>query len=44
MRMFIVAVLVMVVTGLGAAAFLNTIQKPADVAFATQGARVDPGE
>eukprot|EP01037_Dinobryon_pediforme_P005322 gene5322-5375_t len=44
MRMFLVAVVVMVLSGLGAAAFLSTIQKPADVAFATQGARIDPGE
>lgn len=42
--MFLLAVVVMVLSGIGAAALLNTIQKPADVAFATQGARVDLGE
>ena len=44
MRMFLLAVLVMVVSGLGAAAFLDTVQKPADIAFSTPGARIDPGE
>ncbi len=44
MRMFFLAVLVMAVAGVGAAAALNTIQKPANQAFATPGARVDPGE
>ena len=44
MRMFFVAVIVMAVSGLGAAAVLNTIQKPADTAFSTPGARIDPGE
>ena len=44
MRMFLVAVIVMVVSGIGAAAVLNTIQKPADTAFSTPGARIDPGE
>lgn len=44
MRMFLVAVIVMAVSGLGAAAVLNAFQKPADIAFTTQGARIDPGE
>lgn len=44
MRMFLVAILVMAGLGVGAYFGLNTIQKPADVAFATQGARVDPSE
>jgi len=44
MRAFIVAVVVMVVIAVGAALVLDTAQKPADVAFATKGARVDPME
>jgi hypothetical protein len=42
--MFLVAFVVMVATGFGAAAFLNVLQKPADLAFSTSGARIDPGE
>lgn len=41
MRMFLLAVIVMIMSGIGAAAALNAIQRPADVAFATGGARVD---
>lgn len=41
MRMFLVAAVVMVGLGVFSWAGLNSIQKPADVAFATQGARVD---
>jgi hypothetical protein len=44
MRVFFVAVVVMVLTGVAAAGILNTIQKPVDIAFATKGARIDPGE
>jgi hypothetical protein len=44
MRMFLLAVVVMVASGIGAAAVLNTIQKPVDIAFSTPGARIDPGE
>lgn len=44
MRMFLLAVVVMVASGIGAAAVLNTIQKPADIAFSTPGARIDPGD
>jgi hypothetical protein len=42
--MFLVAVLAMIVVSVGAYYALNTIQKPVDVAFATQAARIDPGE
>lgn len=41
MRMFLIAVVVVLVTGVGAAALLNAVQRPAEVAFATQGARID---
>jgi hypothetical protein len=44
MRMFLVAVVIMVASGIGAAAVLNSIQRPADTAFSTPGARIDPGE
>ena len=44
MRMFLVAFVVMAISGLGAAAVLNVFQKPADIAFTTKGARIDPGE
>jgi uncharacterized protein YcfJ len=44
MRMFLVAVVVMAISGVGAAAVLNVFQKPADIAFTTKAARIDPGE
>jgi Flp pilus assembly pilin Flp len=44
MRMFVVAVIAMVVIATGAWFVLETVQKPVDVAFTTPGARIDPGE
>lgn len=44
MRMFLAAVVVMIGIGVGAKLALDTIQEPADVAFTTKGARIDPGE
>ena len=44
MRMFLIALVAMTALGVGAYAGLTAIQKPADVAFATPGARVDPAE
>ncbi len=41
MRMFLVAVVVMVGTAVGAAYVLGTFQKPVGVAFTTPGARPD---
>jgi hypothetical protein len=42
MRMFLLGVIVMLLIGVGAAAALDAIQKPASVAFSTGGARPDP--
>ena len=41
MRMFGVAVVVMVLVAIGAAVVLNAVQEPVAVAFSTQGARPD---
>ena len=42
MRAFLTACLVIVVLGVGAYFALNTIQKPSGIAYATDGARIDP--
>jgi hypothetical protein len=44
MRMFLAGIVVMAVLGVGGYFLLNSIQKPADVAFATSNVRVDPQE
>lgn len=44
MRMFLVAITMMVVTAVGASLVLATVQEPVGIAFATQGARPDLGE
>ena len=44
MKVFIAALLFAVVTAVGVAMLLNTVQQPSSVAFTTGGARVgDPG-
>jgi uncharacterized protein YcfJ len=40
MRMFLVAVVVMAISGVGAAAVLNVFQKPADIAFTTKAVSI----
>jgi len=42
MRMFMLAVVVMIAGGVGAKVALDAIQIPASVGFATGGARPDP--
>ncbi len=45
MRVFLIAVTAMIAVAVGAYYGLNLIQKPADVAFAVSGARLDaPGQ
>ncbi len=44
MRIFTVAVIVMIGMAVGGFYALNVLQIPADVAFSTPGARVDPVE
>ena len=44
MRMFLLAVIVIIVSSVAAKLVLDAFQRPADVAFATRGARVDPAE
>jgi len=41
MRMFFLAVIVMIASGVAAAVALDAIQRPVAVAFATKGARVE---
>jgi hypothetical protein len=41
-RAFLTACLVIIVLGTGAYFGLNTIQKPSGIAYATDGARIDP--
>ncbi len=42
MRMFLLAVVVMIAGGIGAKVALDTIQIPASVGFSTGGARPEP--
>jgi len=43
MRSFILALFTILVVGLGAHLVLENLRPPADVAFTTPGARIDPG-
>jgi hypothetical protein len=44
MRMFLVAIVVIAGVATGASMVLDHFQRPASVAFATDGARIDPPE
>ncbi len=44
MRMFVVAVVTMIVLATAGSLVLNAVQEPADVAFTTKGARPDLAE
>jgi hypothetical protein len=44
MRVFLVSVAAIITIAVGAYLGLNLVQKHAEIAFATQGARVDPTE